>query len=333
MVLSRLPLAKILPSLLKQMLVIPFKCPLRVLINFPSFINESITFQDQDIYTFSIASTGQSDNFIGVLSDSNKIDLILELYGQSGNLIQKANDSNQADNIEVISLAGLSAGNYTAKVYDLFNGQYINNAAPYFLGIKAPQANPAGVKIEESNGGTSLSEAGTTDSYTVVLTSQPTSNVTINIAPDNQSTTTPTSLVFTTSNWNTLQTVTVTAVNDAVVEGSHTTTINHTVVSADSKYNGIAVDKVVAAIADNDSKLIVIQNSGNINVTEGGTSVSNAYFVQLTSAPTSNVTVTINTDGQSTVNSSTICRWVVDFLIILTLHHFEPILFSMKYKP
>jgi subtilisin family serine protease len=208
--------------------------------------------------------------------------------------------------IEDFQIAPLSAGNHTIRLeVDYLNQARESNENNNFFEKVFTVKSPAGVKISESNGGTSLSEDGLTDSYTVVLTGKPTSNVTLNIAPDNQSTTTPASLIFTPSNWDIPQTVTVSAINDSVVEGSHTTTITHTVVSTDSQYNGISAAKVVAAIADNDNKLILIQNAGNINVTEGGTSVSNAYFVQLTSAPTSNVTVTINTDGQSTVNSST----------------------------
>ena len=57
-------------------------------------------------------------------------------------------------------------------------------------------------------------------SYTVVLDSQPTADVTVTVAGHSgtEVTPTPTSLTFTTSNWGTAQTVTVTAGADADTE-------------------------------------------------------------------------------------------------------------------
>jgi len=110
----------------------------------------------------------------------------------------------------------------------------------------------AGVLISQSDGSTNVTEGGATDSYTVVLTSQPSANVTVNISPDNQVSVDKPSLTFTSSNWSTPQTVTVTAVDDSVVEGNHTGTITHSVSSTDANYNGISVDNVVAQITDND---------------------------------------------------------------------------------
>ena len=49
------------------------------------------------------------------------------------------------------------------------------------------------------------------------------------------------------------QTVNVTAVNDVVVEGGHTSTITHTATSGDTSYNAIMINDVIANIADNDS--------------------------------------------------------------------------------
>ncbi|MBK9492022.1 MAG: hypothetical protein IPO07_26880 [Haliscomenobacter sp.] len=92
----------------------------------------------------------------------------------------------------------------------------------------------AGVTMTESGGSTDVSEGGATDTYTVVLTSQPTSNVTITLTPNAQVSTNPTSLTFTNADWNIAKNVTVTAVDDAVIEGSHTGTIAHTATSSDA---------------------------------------------------------------------------------------------------
>ena len=116
-------------------------------------------------------------------------------------------------------------------------------------------AGPAtpGVTITESGGSTDVAETGGTDSYTVVLNTAPTAPVTITINPGVQVTAMPATLTFTPLNWNTAQSITVTAIDDALVEGAHVGTIMHTSASADPAYNAIIISDVVANITDNDS--------------------------------------------------------------------------------
>ena len=45
----------------------------------------------------------------------------------------------------------------------------------------------------------------------------------------------------------------MTAVDDAVGEGPHTSTITHAAASSDTNYNGITINNVVANITDNDA--------------------------------------------------------------------------------
>jgi hypothetical protein len=112
---------------------------------------------------------------------------------------------------------------------------------------------PAEVIITQSGGSTNISEQNaTSDSYTVVLGSQPTADVTVTITPDSNQTADTSSLTFTSTNWNVAQTVTVTAVDDTIRECAHTGTITHTVSSADLNFNGLGVDSVVAEIIDNE---------------------------------------------------------------------------------
>ncbi|MEO1432458.1 MAG: ExeM/NucH family extracellular endonuclease, partial [Cyanobacteria bacterium J06633_8] len=109
-----------------------------------------------------------------------------------------------------------------------------------------------GVTITESGGSTDIAEGGATDTYDVVLNTAPAADVTVNITTDAQTSTDLASLTFTSTNWNTPQIVTVTAVDDAADEGSHTGTITHTVSSTDTDYNGITAASVTANITDND---------------------------------------------------------------------------------
>ena len=78
--------------------------------------------------------------------------------------------------------------------------------------------------------GLMTTEAGGTATFTVVLNTQPTADVTIALSSSDttEGTVSPASLTFTTANWNVAQTVTVTGVNDAVVDGD----VAYTIVTA-----------------------------------------------------------------------------------------------------
>src|SRR5581483_422553 len=119
----------------------------------------------------------------------------------------------------------------------------------------APSSGPAaaGVTVTQSFGNTNVTEGGATDTITVVLTTAPTANVTITMNPGTQVTVAPNPLTFTPANFATAQTVTVTAVDDTVVEGPHTGTITFTTTSADASYNGLVVPSVTVNITDNDT--------------------------------------------------------------------------------
>ncbi len=161
---------------------------------------------------------------------------------------------------------------------------------------------PPGVTVVQSGGTTNVTEGGATDSYTMVLNSQPTADVTITISQGSQVTTSPTQLVFTTVNWATPQPVTVTAVDDTLVEGAHTGTITHT--AAGGNYAGISIANVVANVTDNDvGSVTVTQSGGSTNVTEGG--ATDSYTLVLGAQPAGTVTVTISPDSQVSTSPAT----------------------------
>ena len=76
--------------------------------------------------------------------------------------------------------------------------------------------------VVESNGSTAVSESGTTDTLTVVLDTQPITNVVVSVSGSDSSeaTLSPSPLLFTTSNWDTPQTITVTGVDDQIIDGN-----------------------------------------------------------------------------------------------------------------
>ena len=87
-----------------------------------------------------------------------------------------------------------------------------------------------------------VSENGTTDNFTVMLTSQPSSNTVLQISSDNTSevTVSPDNLTFTNSNWNTPQTVTLTGVDDNLSDGD---TIIQVLIKVDNAGQSLSWDQ------------------------------------------------------------------------------------------
>lgn len=111
------------------------------------------------------------------------------------------------------------------------------------------------VTITQTGSDTTVSEAGQTDTYDIVLDTQPAGDVTITIAVDGQLTASTTTLIFTTGNWNIAQPVTVTAVDDTTAESNHTGTITHTAASGgDANYDSIPISSITVNIEDNDTE-------------------------------------------------------------------------------
>ncbi len=97
-------------------------------------------------------------------------------------------------------------------------------------------------------------EVGGTASFSVVLNTAPTANVTIAVSSSDttEGTVVPSSLVFTPANWNTAQTVTVTGVPDTIVDGNigYQITLGFAT-STDPNYNGVDPVDVVLNNIDN----------------------------------------------------------------------------------
>ena len=123
---------------------------------------------------------------------------------------------------------------------------------------------------------------GGTNTFTVRLSAQPTSDVTVTVSRTagdaDLSVSGGSSLSFTPSDWNTPQTVTLGAADDAdAVNGTATITV----ASA-----GLSSVDVTASEADNDTQALVVSTT-SVAVNEGGT---NTFTVRLSAQPTSDVT-------------------------------------------
>ncbi|WP_392530625.1 DUF4114 domain-containing protein [Nostoc sp. C117] len=144
---------------------------------------------------------------------------------------------------------------FTVSLSNPTNEAIINPTSGTAQGtINDDDPNPV-VTIIQTGDSTNVTEGGINDSYSLVLASQPTADVIITIDGGKQIKTSAKTLTFNTQNWNVAQEVTVTAVDDAIVEGDDSETIRHTATSSDANYNGIAIAPVNVGITDNDIPL------------------------------------------------------------------------------
>jgi hypothetical protein len=256
-----------------------------------------------------LAEGGATDTYTVVLTSRPAADVVVSLTPGSqvgasvSTLTFTPADWETPQTVTVTALDDLlvegghtGAVTHTAKSADpAYNGVVV---ADVVAGIADNEA--AGVLVTPTEGGTAVVEGGATDTYTVVLISQPTADVTVTLTVDPQLFVAPVTLTFTPDNWNVAQTVTVEAVNDEVFEGDHSGTISHTASSADPAYNNATVPDLVAVIADNDTAgVLITPTGGSTAVAEGG--ATDTYMVVLTSRPTANVTVTLTADQQLSV--------------------------------
>ncbi len=164
-------------------------------------------------------------------------------------------------------------------------------------------------------------EAGGTAWFTVVLNSRPSANVRIGISSSNTSegSVSTTSLTYTAANWNVARTVTVTGVDDVVIDGN----VNYAIVTApatssDSGYNLLDANDVAVTNQDNDFAGIYVTPTAGLVTTPGG---SANFSVVLTSQPTSTVTVTLTSSNPlaGTASQPSVAFTVADWDLAKTI--------------
>ena len=121
------------------------------------------------------------------------------------------------------------------------------------VSLELPSTNTAGVSLSKT-ALTVMEEDTAGETYTVVLDSQPMTDVEVTVAghAGTEVTPNPTTLTFTGSNWETVQTVTVSAGADADTMND-TVTLTHSAGSTDSAYSGITIAGVTVTVNDNDT--------------------------------------------------------------------------------
>ena len=164
-----------------------------------------------------------------------------------------------------------------------------------------PPPSPAEALVLSPSAGLTVSE-GSAATYTVALATQPSDEVTVTIAreegSDEDLTARPESLTFTTEDWSTAQTVTVTAAEDEDRLDGQAVFV-HT--AEGGGYAGVSATVRVTE-ADNDRssppplpvEALVLSPSAGLTVSEGSAAT---YTVALATQPSGEVTVTVTREG------------------------------------
>ena len=271
----------------------------------------------------SVSETGTTDTFTVVLEAQPTSDVVLTVAsGDTGEatvsprwLTFTTANWNSAQTVtgtgvDDALMDGTQTTTITVAVDEANSDDAFDPLADQTLGVSTTDDDSAGFSVTESGEGTSVSETGTTDTFTVVLEAQPTSDVVLTVASGDtgEATVSPRWLTFTTANWNSAQTVTGTGVDDALTDGTQTTTITVAVDDANSDdiFDPLADQTLGVSTTDDDSAGFSVTESGGTSVSESGT--TDTFTVVLEAQPTSDVVLAVASGdtGEATVSP----RWL-----------------------
>ena len=144
--------------------------------------------------------------------------------------------------------------------------------------------------------GATATEGGGTGAFTIVLNAVPTGTATITLGTSPECTFAPNPLTFTSANWNVPQTVTVTAINDAIVEGPHFCS-PASITPSGGGVVGSAAPPPTISVTDNDTATVTIANT--TNGAETG-AVAGVMTVTQSAVSTTNTVIAYTVTGTAT---------------------------------
>ncbi len=149
--------------------------------------------------------------------------------------------------------------------------------------------------LSESAVSGQATEGGGQATFTVRLNTQPSAAVTVTVTSRDASegTVSPPSLTFTTSAWNTAQTVTVTGVQDTIDDGDVTWQVRLDPSSGDSDYNAVTDVDVDVTTTDDDGPPGVTLTLNPASIAESGTGNVATVTARLSHASGAATTVTV----------------------------------------
>ena len=212
-----------------------------------------------------------------VLEPNTSYVLVWRYVGGTWHRLQRTSSDGQDSG----ALAGFSMANAFYRGADLENLSEDSGSNALEIAVYGEVLDTAsGVTVSKDT--LSVVE-GSTGTYTVVLDAEPTGGVTIDVTGGGDVSVSPTSLTFTSSNWETAQTIT-----HEVATGSA------------PEYAGFVIDSVAVTVTDDDPAVTVSFELANYSVAEGD---SVTVKVQLSEDPKGAVTIPLTRTNQSGASS------------------------------
>ena len=195
--------------------------------------------------------------------------------------VTAVNDTNLIDETVTLTFSTVNAS--TSADYD--NVADVTRTVNVYDNDRSP-----GIVTSAVSG--TITEVGGSATFTVKLNTRPSTNLTTTLGNQDESegVLSPTNLNWTSSNWNTERTVTVTGVNDDVDDGDQTYNISISYSLGASEYNGITKNVSVTTIDDDVAGITTGAVTGSL--TEAGGTAT--FTVVLDSEPTANVTIAVS---------------------------------------
>lgn len=173
--------------------------------------------------------------------------------------------------------------------------------------------------IVSRTSGIETDESGATDAFTMQLNFAPASSVSIALSSSDtgEGTVSPNSVTFTPSDWNVPRMVTITGVDDSVVDGDQFySVITGAAVGIGSGFGGVVVPDIDATNHDNDVAAIVVAPTSGLITTELGATAT--FAMHLATQPSSSVSIALSSDNtaEGTVSPSSVtfttANWNID---------------------
>ena len=247
----------------------------------------SVASASQSTVTVNVTPTAPASTTDYSLSSNTTLTFAAEATTSTGAVSITAND-NDIDNADrSVTVGGTSSAGFA-----------VNSAA-----LTITDDDTAGVTVSKS---TVTVDEGASDTWTVVLTSEPTGTVTVTPSSNatGVATVSPASLTFDATNWDRTQAVTVSGVDDGKAgDSDRTATISHSV----SGYGSVTASSVAVTVRDTTARSVTVSKT-SVSVNEVGSGTTSTYTVVLDVQPVGAVTVTpaSNRTGVATVSPSTL---------------------------
>ena len=239
--------------------------------------------QPSEAVTVTVSGQASTDLRLGGLSADNALSFSTTSWDTAQTVTVTAVEDSDGANDSVTLLHAATGGNYAGVSAELAVTVRDNDRRVVIA--------PGTLTVDEGN--------ATGSTYTVQLAAQPSSAVTVTVS--GQASTdlrlsglsVTNTLSFSTTTWDTAQTVTVTAVEDSDGANDGVTLLH---AATGGNYAGVSAELAVT-VADNDRRVVIAP--GTLTVDEGDATGS-TYTVQLATQPSEAVTVTVS--GQASTD-------------------------------